>query len=102
MSARVDPGCHSLYMWDAKTGRFYPRLPPGVIGVGPYARRGVQPPGIVYMGEQYRPDSGLLIVEGCVDDTCDCAKRYYRWTGSQFKLILRQPVRMPERCLTKR
>ncbi len=95
-------GCHYLYMWDAVTGKFYQQLPPGAIDVGPYARNGVQPPGIVYKGEQYLPNSSLLIVEGCVEDTCDCATRYYRWTGSDFKLILRQPVRMPGTCLRKR
>jgi len=94
-------GCHYLYMWDALTGKFYQRLPPGAIDVGPYARRGVQPSGIVYKGEQYQPNSNLLIVDGCIADTCDCAMRYYKWTGSQFTLILRQPVRMPERCLKK-
>ena len=94
-------GCHYLYMWDAMSGRFYQRLPPGVIDIGPYTGRGVPPPGIVYNGEQYQQNSGLLIVEGCVEDTCDCGKRYYRWTGSQFKLIFRQPVRMPDRCLKK-
>ena len=88
-------------MWDAVSGKFYQRIPPGVIDVGPYPRHGVQPPGIVYQGEQYQPNSSLLIVEGCVEDTCDCATRYYKWTGSQFKLILRQPVRMPETCLKK-
>jgi hypothetical protein len=94
-------GCHYLFMWDAISGKFYQRLPPGVIDVGPYARRGVQPPGIVYKGEQYQPNSSLLIVQGCVEDTCDCATRYYSWAGSEFKLILRQPVRMPEACLKK-
>jgi len=94
--------CHYLFMWDAISGRFYQRIRPGAINVGPYARRGVQPPGIVYQGEQYRPNSSLLIEEGCVEDTCDCATRYFRWTGNQFKLILRQPVRMPETCLKKR
>lgn len=94
-------GCHYLYMWDAVSGKFYQRLPPGVIDIGPYAAREARSPGIVYKGEQYRPDSSLLIVEGCVEDTCDCATRYYRWTGSRFQLILRQPVRMPAKCLSK-
>jgi len=94
-------GCLYLFMWDAVSGKFYQRIPPGLIDVGPYARRGVPPPGIVYQGERYQPNSSLLIVEGCVEDTCDCAARYYKWTGDQFKLILRQPVRMPETCLKK-
>lgn len=94
-------GCHYLFMWDAVTGKFYPRLPPGVIDVGPYEGRDVQPPGIGYKGEEYKLGSNLLIVEGCVEDTCDCATRYYRWTGRRFKLVLRQPVPMPARCLKK-
>jgi hypothetical protein len=92
-------GCRYLFMWDAKSGKFYQRLPPGVVDVGPYSGPEVRPPGIVYSGEQYQPNSSLLIVEGCVDETCDCGRRYYRWTGRQFKLILREPVRMPGRCL---
>lgn len=94
-------GCHYLFMWDAVTGKFYQRVPPGVIDVGPYEARDAQPPGLVYKGEQYQPNSSLLIVEGCIEDTCDCATRYYRWTGTRFKLLLRQAVRMPERCLKK-
>ncbi len=37
-----------------------------------------------------RLDSTLLIVEGQTSsgETCDCATRYYKWTGRQFKLIL--------------
>jgi hypothetical protein len=40
-------GCHYLFMWDAVSGKFYHHVPPGAINVGPYAMRGVQPPGIV-------------------------------------------------------
>ena len=94
-------GCHYLYMWDAISGKFYQRLPPGVIDVGPYTRRGAEPPGIIYRDDRYQVNSSLLIVEGCVEDTCDCANRYYRWTGNQFKLIFRGSVRMPEACLRK-
>jgi hypothetical protein len=92
-------GCHYLYMWDAANGKFYQRLPPGVIDIGSLDAGGGR--SVEYKGEEYRTKSSLLIVEGCVEDTCDCARRYYRWTGSQFKLILRQPVRMPEACLKK-
>src|ERR1051326_2603997 len=81
-------GCHYLFMWDAVTGKFYQRVPPGVIDVGPYEARDAQPPGLVYKGEQYQPNSSLLIVEGCIEDTCDCATRYYWWTGTRFKLLL--------------
>jgi hypothetical protein len=94
-------GCHYLYMWDAISGKFYQRLPPGVIDVGPYTGRDAEPREITYRGERYQVNSSLLIVEGCVEDTCDCANRYYRWTGSRFELVFRGSVRMPEACLRK-
>jgi hypothetical protein len=86
-------------MWDAISGKFYQRLPPGVIDIGSFDAGGGR--SVEYKGEQYRTNSSLLIVEGCVEDTCDCSQRYYQWTGSQFKLILRQPVPMPDACLKK-
>jgi hypothetical protein len=89
-------GCHYLFMWDAITGQFYPRLPPGVIDVGPYDMPGPDP--IQYKGEQYRIDSSLLIVDGCVEDTCDCATRYYRWDGRAFTRISSRVSRVPTRC----
>ena len=92
-------GCHYLFMWDARTGKFYRQFPVGPINVGPYESAATAPPGIVYEGEQYRIDSTLLIIEGCVEDTCDCATRSYNWVGSRFLLILKLPVRMPARCL---
>ena len=90
-------GCHYLFMWDAVTGKLYRQLPPGAIEVGPFESRDASPQ-LVYKGEEYRPNSTLLIVEGCIEDSCDCATRYYRWTGSRFHLVLQQPVRMPGRC----
>jgi len=73
-------GCHYLFMWDALTGKFYQRVPPGVIDVGPY-----EPGGVEYAGDQFQIDSSLLIVEGCVEDTCACACRYYNWNGRKFR-----------------
>ncbi len=92
-------GCHYLYMWDAISGEFYQRLPHGAIDIGSFNVGGDRP--VEYKGEEYRTNSSLLIVEGCVEGTCDCGRRYYRWTGSQFRLIRRQPVRMPHACLKK-
>jgi hypothetical protein len=91
-------GCHYLFMWDAKSGKFYQEVPPGVIDIGPYEIGRVQQKAIEYQGESFQVDSNLLIVEGCVEDTCDCSKRYYKWTGRKFNLILRQPVHLPEKC----
>lgn len=90
-------------MWDALSGKiFYREFPFHAINVGPYSEAGSQAQPIVYGGEQYQLDSSLMIVEGCLGETCDCARRYYRWTGSRFQLILKQPVRMPPACLKKK
>jgi hypothetical protein len=90
-------GCHSLYLWDAVTGRFFGFFPSRPIDVGPYGI-GLTAPPVEYKGEEYKADSSLLILEGCIEDTCDCARRYYNWTGSQFKLIFTEPTRMPPAC----
>jgi len=97
-------GCHYLVMWDAITGRMFYLQPPlgasGAIDVGPY-EDGRTSPSLVYEGEHYQSDSALLIIEGCHEQTCDCAKRYYRWTGSEFKVILKHSVLMPAACRNK-
>jgi hypothetical protein len=90
-------GCHYLYMWDALTGKFYRNFPAMPIDVGPFSD-GVTTTRPDYKGEEYRLDSSLLIVEGCVEDTCDCGTRYYNWSGSRFKLILKQPTVPPPSC----
>ena len=82
-------GCHYLYMWDAMTGKFFPAFPAMPIDVGPFFDRGQGLPPIQYEGEDYRVDSSLLIIEGCIEDTCDCASRYYRWDGRRFRLLKR-------------
>jgi hypothetical protein len=96
-ACRCGSGCHYLFMWDAQTGELYRRFPFGPINIGPYvAGAGVQ--NLEFKGEQHHPDSALLIVDGCIEDTCDCATRYYHWNGKQFKLIQRQRSRIPARC----
>jgi hypothetical protein len=97
-SCTCGSGCHYLFMWDALTGKFYDRLPFGRIEVGPFGLNADLPP-VEYKGEQYRSDSRLLIIESCVEDTCDCAKRYLVWNDQQFQLVLKQPVRLPPNCL---
>jgi len=89
-------GCRYLFMWDAINGKFYGRLPPGVINVGPFDGGGGEV--VEFKAEEHRADSSLLIVEGCAGGVCDCAVRYYRWNGSEFDLILRQPSRLPLSC----
>lgn len=89
-------GCHYLFMWDAKTGRVYRDFPFGAIDVGPYSSARGQT--IEYAGEQYRPDSTLLVLDGCLEGTCDCAERYYAWTGTGFRKISRYPDQLPVEC----
>jgi hypothetical protein len=90
-------GCHYLFMWDGLNGKFYRWFPFGPINVGPYGLGSTVPP-VGYKGEQFRVDSTLLIVEGCIEGTCDCATRYYNWNGGEFKLILSRASRKPPRC----
>lgn len=90
-------GCHYLFLWDAETGKVYRNFPFGPINVGPYGIGGATPP-VEYAGEQHRAESSLLILDGCFEETCDCAKRYYVWSGSQFKLIRKEPDRLPPDC----
>jgi hypothetical protein len=94
-------GCHYLFMWDAEDGRFYHDLLPfRPIDVGPFGRFG-SPAAVYYPGEQYRVDSTLLILDACFEETCDCAKRYYVWTGVRFDLVLRQAHPNPPGCRNK-
>ena len=86
-------GCHSLFIWDAMNGTVYRDFAFGAINVGPYDSA-------TYAGERFRADSNLLILDGCFEGTCDCAKRYYVWNGTQFKLIFRHQDRLPRPCPT--
>ena len=90
-------GCSYLYLWDARTGAFYRDLPFGPLDVGPYGDLKGHPV-ITYAGASYRADSSLLILDGCFEGTCDCAKRFYVWKSSVFQLIQRQPGRVPRKC----
>lgn len=94
-------GCHYLYMWDALTGKVFLKFPSMPIDIGPFGL-GVLASPVEYRGEEYRLDSSLLIVEGCIEETCDCSRRYYKWSGSEFKLIERERTRVPPRCASKR
>ncbi len=80
-------GCHYLYMWDAVTGKFFRNFPAMPIDVGPFSDSPIQ-----YRGEDFRVDSSLLIIDGCIEDTHDCGSRYYRWDGIRFRLLKRVPT----------
>ena len=90
-------GCHYLFLWDAVTGTVYQNFPFHSINVGPYDVGRTNAP-VTYSGEQYRADSSLLIVDGCLEGTCDCTKRYYRWSAGRFTLIRRLRDRLPPSC----
>jgi hypothetical protein len=89
-------GCSYLYLWDARTGKFYRLLDLALINVGPF----LDPNGplVKYTGASYRADSSLLVLDGCVEGTCDCAKRYYVWRNGEFSPIYRQAETVPPRC----
>ena len=90
-------GCRYLFLWDAKDGRLYRDLPFGAFNVGPYGSG--QSGSILYKGENYQVRSSLLILEGCIEGTCDCSTSYYYWTGKRFILILRRmPKQLPKDC----
>jgi hypothetical protein len=90
-------GCHYLFLWDAESGKVYRDFPFGSINVWPYgsAARLAQ---AEYAGEQYQADSNLLVLDGCFEGTCDCAKRYYVWNEMRFRPIFRQQDRLPPGC----
>jgi hypothetical protein len=90
-------GCRYLFLWDAQSGRVYRDLSFGAINVGPYGVGEASAPA-VFAGEEYRVDSSLLILDGCFEGTCDCAKRYYVWNRDHFRLIGRQQHRSPRGC----
>jgi len=88
-------GCHYLFMWDARTGGLYRDFPFASLNVRPYDAKGYS---IGYKGEQHVPNSSLLIVEGCIEDSCDCATRYYHWNGRKFQLLIRKQAPIPPGC----
>lgn len=90
-------GCHYLFMWDAKTGRLYRKLPMAAFNVGPYLGDDHTSP-VEYSGERFRQNSRLLIIEACSEGTCDCGKSYYVWTGDTFRLLMKTVSRTPPKC----
>lgn len=44
-------------------------------------------------GFQYKPDSRLLVMEGCrSNNTETCGKYYMLWTGSHLETLMREPL----------
>lgn len=82
-------GCSSAIVVDSVTGRLYRRMPFGSL-VLPRLDMGLEP-------YSFRLDSRLLIVQGYFDidvpdKNSECSRRYYEWTGTTFKLLLKVPL----------
>jgi hypothetical protein len=83
-----DTGCFRILVVDAPTGRLFREMPFAALDIG-YNHDTEQHR---YSGLSFRASSNLLVAEGCFDgetrDKPDCARRYYRWDGSKFMLLL--------------
>ncbi len=84
--------CVQMAVVDAQTGYVYEgpfgALPKAAICLDGSAAE----PGITF-----RRDSSLLILKGCPDFK-DCGWLYYHWTGTDFKLIRKDPLAQPSHC----
>jgi hypothetical protein len=80
-------GCEQIAVVDARAGDVYDgpfgKLPQGTVLLDLNSRG--EPSAIFY-----RRDSSLLIVKGCPNEK-NCATYYYSWTGTQFKLLRKDP-----------
>jgi hypothetical protein len=83
-----DTGCFRILVIDAPTGRMFREMPFAALDIG-YNHDSEEHR---YSGLSFRASSNLLVAEGCFDgetrDKPDCARRYYRWDGSKFVLLL--------------
>ena len=81
--------CEQIAVVDSQTGD---------VSDGPF---GALPEGVVYLGPNveedktglfYRLNSSLFIVAGCPRFK-DCGTYYYEWSGTQFRLLRRIPMK---------
>jgi len=81
-------GCLSFVVVDAATGKVSWKTPFRIIGI-PY--KGTQS-GRQYDGIGYKADSGLLVADGCPEDSNDqCGTHYYEWRDRSFHLLSFKP-----------
>ena len=74
-------GCGNSLVTDTETGVIYRQSPFYSLFVG-YDETSSE-----YSGLSYKPNSRLLIAEGCFGERGPCARRYYVWGGKVFKLV---------------
>jgi hypothetical protein len=87
-------GCVQMAVVDLQSGDVYEGpfgiLPNSTICLGANAEEDK-------IGVVNRRDSSLLIVKGCPNEK-NCGTYYYSWTGKQFKLIRKDPMKPPSGC----
>jgi hypothetical protein len=77
-------GCTTFFIVDELTGRVYE---PGYNLTAP--RNGADET----IGFEYRPDSRLLVMQGCHGNSATtCGKYYMLWTGSKLETLNREPL----------
>ena len=77
-------GCSGIVIVDSLTGKLYGGMPFRVVAI-PFLPEDLEP----YL---FRLDSRLFIAQGYFDidvpdDSSECSRRYYEWTGASFKLL---------------
>jgi hypothetical protein len=84
-------GCVQTAVVDLRTGDVYD----GPFGALPKARMSLIPNADVdKTGIFYQEDSSLFIARGCPNEK-GCGAYFFEWTGTQFKLLRRIPVKSP-------
>lgn len=82
-------GCVQMAVVDLQTGDVYD----GPFGALPKARISLLPDVEAdQTGIFYQQDSSLFIARGCPNEK-DCGAYFYEWTGTQFKLLRRIPMK---------
>lgn len=76
-------GCVQMAIVDSKSGEVYD-APFESLCLGANGNDGI--------GIFYRRDSSLLTVKGCPSEK-NCGAYYYSWTGKQFKLVRKDPMK---------
>jgi len=84
-------GCVQVAVVDAQTGEAYD----GPFGALPRTHVSLIPNVEAdKTGLSYHEDSFLLVVRGCPNEK-DCGAYFFEWTGSQFKLLRKIPIKTP-------